>query len=150
MKVIIMRGLPGSGKTAYIDKWLGDNPISKLDWLVVSVSQHVLEAKRKGDTAMMGRGKAFKEFISAEVFRNYSVIFIDGVNAFPSDYMPYVTYCMGYDIPFEVWRMDASIERCAAILDAERRHVKQSDLRNMDKHLKAPVYIKETVIHGKV
>lgn len=145
MRVIIVRGLPGAGKTAFIDAYRHAEVV-KGNYCPRLYS--TTDPRYRNASGLQARANMFAGFM-VDIFNPRAmpeIAIIDGVNAFPANFMPYVLWCVGSETPFEVWRFTMSLEDAMKHRDVEGKRYRPSDLRAMDKHLKLSQPFKERLI----
>ncbi len=108
MKVVLMSGISGSGKSSYIDKKF---PINR-ETVCVSADYFF----QKGDKydfnpALLGKahGKCLRDFTMA-LAKNIPLIIVDNTNTTVLEMAPYVALAQAYEAEIEIVEMICSVE----------------------------------------
>lgn len=119
-KVILLRGIPGSGKSTYCKKlW---TELSVEGHLVTTFSADRYFLNDKGeyhfDGSKLGKAhgqclKYFTLFISTRLFGD-EVLIVDNTNTTTQEMLPYVQLARAFDTPFEVVTIDCDPALAAA------------------------------------
>jgi predicted kinase len=95
MKVIVFRGLPGSGKSTLIEKEFGDVPVVSADHFFIGK-----DGVYRFDPALIGKahGACFRRFIQL-IERDLDLIVVDNTNTTEVEVAPYMlaAQAFGYE-----------------------------------------------------
>jgi tRNA uridine 5-carbamoylmethylation protein Kti12 len=129
MKVILMSGIPGSGKSSYVNKLIQEDPDSKF---CVCSADHFFQKNDQGrydpdatykfDPSLLpdAHGACLKRFIEEIVPYSKAsswadVVIVDNTNSTTMELAPYVQIAMAYKCPVEIVTVD-----CDPHVGAER------------------------------
>lgn len=116
MRVVILRGVPGSGKST-----VAKSIVDPLAYIVtVSADNYFMEdGAYKFDRNKLDKahGRCLREFVQ-EVYgywgRSPDLLIVDNTNTTVVEMAPYVAICNAYDVPFEVVTVDCDPALAAA------------------------------------
>lgn len=116
MKVILMSGIPGSGKTSYVDRLVREDPDSKFcicsaDHYFQTDSngkydqdeEYVFDPSKLADAHSSCMKKFIEEIVPGSKTSSWAdVIVVDNTNSTAMELSPYVQIAMAYGVPVEI------------------------------------------------
>lgn len=115
MKVIIMRGIPGSGKSSYVAKqWPNAIVCSADHFFVDETGNYRFDPNKIGEAHLACQRKFTDLVLTRSALFEEEVVVVDNTNTQLYEMAFYIGLCNVYDIPFEIHRMDTPVEVCAA------------------------------------
>ena len=110
LKVVIMRGLPGSGKTTYIKEFSNRYQVN-----VCSADfYHMIGGQYRFDPAKAGEAHArcLKNYL--DLLASRGRIFVDNTNTMAWEIAPYYALALAYGADVEIVRLHCSLETACA------------------------------------
>lgn len=109
MKVVIMRGVSGSGKSSYVEEILADFSATRRQAkvLVCSADQYFLDGTEyRFDPKLLGKAHAwclrkFNDAVSPAV-EKYDLVVVDNTNTTPTEMAPYIALATAYNHDVEI------------------------------------------------
>jgi len=129
--VVIMSGLPGSGKSYYSLYLMRNN----LDSICVSSDYYMIDSNGnyKFNPTMLGEchGKCFRSYIR-NINEVIDTIIVDNCGSKLHNVSPYILAAQAYDYDHLIVCCNASVETCLA---RKTHNVPEHTIRNMEKNL---------------
>ncbi|CAB4196625.1 AAA domain containing protein [uncultured Caudovirales phage] len=106
MKVIVLSGIPGSGKTTYVKSLLAGN--HNLNVVVCSADDHfMVEGEYKFDVTKLGSAHGaclvkFTKAISESTYPQVDYLIVDNTSTTPIECAPYVALALAYNVDVEI------------------------------------------------
>ncbi|OGC82082.1 MAG: hypothetical protein A2V81_02940 [Candidatus Abawacabacteria bacterium RBG_16_42_10] len=126
MRVTILRGISGAGKTTWVKDHVADA-------VVVSADHHfTIDGEYKFDRSKLqeNHNKCFKKFLEA-ILKSELWIIVDNTNIETWEYAPYVLAARAYDYEVELITFICSVE----LSQSRKDLVPTEQLQNMQKRL---------------
>lgn len=147
MEVVIMRGLPGSGKGYWIDGNIPDTEVVSADHYFIDpdTGEYVFDPSQLPDA----HAQCLRDFISLVVVRREPVIVVDNTNTSLVEMAPYIATAMAYDYDVRIVHVECEdLELCA---ERNVHGVPLDAIINMDRrwesvHKFPPFWPKEEVV----
>lgn len=142
MKVIILCGLPGSGKSSYIDREHPNkvNVICEADQYFMQGDKYVFDKSKIGlahefcfASFMKGVSRCWTQANIFEKIQDIDNLVIANTNTQLHEISPYVTVAKYYGHPFEVVKLECSVETS---LKRNIHNVPEATIRDMAERLK--------------
>jgi predicted kinase len=145
MKVIILRGLPGSGKSHYISA-LNNVRVVSADHYFMKDGQYKFDPSRLSEA----HNDCFRKFMEEVFVSNadgISDVAVDNTNISLMEMAPYVAYARAMDVEVEIVRISCDVETCAK---RNVHGVPEEAIRSMARRAEnvPPFWPKEKVVQG--
>jgi len=132
-RVIIMRGLPGSGKSTKARTYGGT---------IVSADDHMIkDGVYKFDATRLGyvHGRCYYEFKEA-VDRGDAIVIVDNTNISPKEYKRYRQYARGRGYEVEIDTIESGLT-CEELAERNTHNVPLESIKRMNERWKASASI---------
>lgn len=119
MKIIFLRGVPGSGKSTYAEKLICDSGFKKnwcrvvsADNFFISNGEYKFKPELLGD-AHKACFRAFHDYVMGDDTDYLDLLIVDNTNVKLWELSPYVAVANMVGLGFEIHRMECKLKECA-------------------------------------
>lgn len=116
MKIIFLRGVPGSGKSTYAEKLMSDSGFDKKWSRIVSADNHFIcngEYKFRPELLGDAHKACFRAFHDYCMYDSLDLLIVDNTNVKLWELSPYVAIANMVGLGFEIHRMECKLKECA-------------------------------------